>query len=125
MTITVQCQCGTRVRGDETRLRGRVPCPECGGPLPARPEPKEKRISFGCLCGLKLKLPASRGGLWFDCPQCGRRTIIPGFGSAKKRALPVDLPPETIAVTTGSSVLRLIVVAAALAAALAAAFFVT
>jgi len=125
MTITVQCPCGTRVRGDEARLRRKVPCPECGDTLPAQPEPKEKKISFGCLCGLKLELPASRGGLWFDCPQCGRQTVIPGFGSAKKKAFPIDLPPEESFESAGSGLLRLVLVAAALAAAIAAAVMFT
>ncbi len=124
MTITVLCRCGTRVRGDESRLRRRAPCPECGDPLPSEAEPAEKRIPFNCLCGVSMQLPASRGGLWFDCPQCGRNTVIPGFGSSKKRALPVDLPAEPVTPRKRSRLLVVILVAA-LTAAVAAALILT
>ncbi len=123
MTITVLCRCGTRVRGDENRLRRSVPCPECGATLPSRPEPKEKRIAFSCMCGVNLKLPASRGGLWFDCPQCGRNTVIPGYGSTRKRSIPVDLPPEVVTPRKRSRML-VAILAAAVAVALAIALSV-
>jgi len=122
MSVTVVCRCGTRVRGETERLRRHPPCPECGSSLPFRPEPPEKKIDFRCICGLEMKFPESRGGLWFDCPQCGRRSIIPGFGSAKKRALAVALPPEPAAPRRRHA-LAAAAILAAIAAALAAALF--
>ena len=120
MTITVHCACGTRVRGEPARFKKRAVCPGCGRRLTARPEPKDtRRIPFQCLCGLEMKFPWSRGGLWFDCPECGRKSVLPGRGSSVPRSLPVDLPPErTVSEPRGPRMALLVVLG--LLAALAA-----
>jgi predicted RNA-binding Zn-ribbon protein involved in translation (DUF1610 family) len=112
--ITVNCQCGARVRGGEARLRGHPPCPECGAALPDRRESDEgKPVPFSCMCGLKMEFPWRRGGLWFDCPECGRRSIIPGNGSKMPRTMAIDLPED--ARKPAPSLVPLMIVLAAVA----------
>jgi predicted RNA-binding Zn-ribbon protein involved in translation (DUF1610 family) len=107
MRITVRCECGTRVRATFAQLRSHPPCPSCGEPLPNRPEKKEtRRIPFHCGCGLEMRFPYERGGMWFDCPQCGRRSVIQGRGASLPKPIPVDLPDEKVSALAGGGAKR-------------------
>jgi predicted RNA-binding Zn-ribbon protein involved in translation (DUF1610 family) len=79
----VTCRCGEKLKVSPESPE-RMDCPKCGARIRLRrAEPQEKDetgdgyLRFLCLCGRRLKVPATRRSVAGKCPDCGRVVPVP------------------------------------------------
>ena len=107
MPLTIDCNCGTKLRVADEYVGRQVKCPSCGGisvatpaspvktaptpPLPAPTTPPDL-LRFACACGQPLQARAEHAGRSVRCPVCQAAVIVPGAREAVRTA-PPPLPP--------------------------------
>lgn len=86
--VRCTCRCGAHLKVPPAALGRKAKCPKCStvmilradesaaGDATSTPPSAAERLSVGCACGARLRVPASARGRRVRCPRCGAAIAV-------------------------------------------------